>query len=190
MKLTKLLALVMSLIMMFSLAACGGTADEDTTTTTKPTTTEAPAPEADDTADAPEGAPEIKDATGKFTVPEFSFKVNGKEIKNADMADASVYKITVETINSKGNASEDTYGGYAIKDVLKAAGCPDATKITAVANDGYEVEFELTDENAPYSLVAIEKNKEVGEDGTVFFAPCLSETTGDYAKLVVELKAE
>ena len=111
-------------------------------------------------------------------------------IKNADMADASVYKITVETINSKGNASEDTYGGYAIKDVLKVAGCPDATKITAVANDGYEVEFELTDENAPYSLVAIEKNKEVGEDGTVFFAPCLSKTTGDYAKLVVELKAE
>ena len=87
-------------------------------------------------------------------------------------------------------ASEDTYGGYAIKDVLKAAGCEDATKIVAIANDGYEVEFELTEENAPYSLVAIEKNKEVGEDGTVFFAPCLSETTGDYAKMVIEFTAE
>lgn len=190
MKLTKLLALVMSLVMMFSLAACGGAADEDTTTTTAPTTTEAPATEAADDANAPEGAPEIKDATGKFTVADFSFKVNGKEITNADMADASVYKITVETINSKGNASEDTYGGYAIKDVLAAAGCPDATKIVAIANDGYEVEFELTEENAPYSLVAIEKNKEVGEDDTVFFAPCLSTTTGDYAKMVVEFTAE
>lgn len=189
MKLTKLLSLVMALVMMFSLAACGGTADTDPTTTEAPKTTEAPT-KADDTADAPEGAPEIKDATGKFTVPEFSFKVNGKEIKNADMADASVYKITVETVNSKGNASEDTYGGYAIKDVLAAAGCPDATKIIAVANDGYEVEFELTDENAPYSLVAIEKNKEVGEDGTVFFAPCLETVTGKYARLVVEFKAE
>ncbi len=189
MKLTKLLALVMSLVMMFSLAACGGAADEDTTTTTKPTTTEAPS-EADDTADAPEGAPEIKDATGKFTVPEFTFKVNGKEIKNADMADASVYKITVETVNSKGNASEDTYGGYAIKDVLKVAGCEDATKIIAVCSDGYEAEYELTDDNAAYTLVAIEKNKEVGEDGTVFFAPCLETVTGKYAKMVVEIKAE
>lgn len=190
MKLTKLLALVMSLVMMFSLAACGGTADEDTTTTTKPTTTEAPKEAVSEESNAPEGAPEIKDATGKFEMPEFSFKVNGKEITNAEMKDASVYKITVETVNSKGNASEDTYGGYAIKDVLAAAGCPDATKITAVANDGYEVEFELTEENAPYSLVAIEKNKEVGEDGTVFFAPCLETTSGKYAKLVVELKAE
>ncbi len=188
MKLTKLLALVMSLVMMFSFAACGTASDEDTTTTTKPTTTEAPTTEAADTA--PEGAPEIKDATGKFTVPDFTFKVNGKEITNAEMKDASVYKITVETVNSKGNTSEDTYGGYAIKDVLAAAGCPDATKIVAIANDGYEVEFELTEENAPYSLVAIEKNKELGEDGTVWFAPCLETTSSNYAKMVIEFTAE
>lgn len=189
MKLTKLLALVMSLVMMFSLAACGGTT-EDTTTTTTPTTTEAPKETEADDANTPEGAPEIKDATGKFEMADFSFKVNGKEITNAELKDASIYKITVETTNSKGNTSEATYGGYAIKDVLAAAGCPDATKITAVCNDGYESEYTIDDTNAAYTLVAIEKDKELGEDGTVFFAPCLETVSSNYAKMVVEIKAE
>ncbi|MDD6808438.1 MAG: hypothetical protein PUD72_08380 [Oscillospiraceae bacterium] len=187
MKFSKVLALVLSLVMVFSFAACSAPAEDTPTTTAAPTTTEAPS-KAD--TNAPADAPEIKDATDKVTFDAFSFKVNGKVIDNAAMKDASIYKIKVETVNSKGNASENTYGGYAIKDVLKAAGCPDATKLTITANDGYEVEFEITDENAAYSLVAIEKDKEMGEDGTVWFAPCLEKTASNYAKLVVEITAK
>ena len=128
--------------------------------------------------------------TGKFEFSEFSFKVNGKELKNADFKDAKVYKITVETVNSKGNSSEATYSGYAIRDVLKAAGVENATKIKAVANDGYEVEYTITDENAPYSLLAIEKDKEVSGDGTVWFAPCLETVSQNFARSVIEIVAE
>lgn len=184
MKFSKVLALVLSLIMVFSFAACGSTPEEPSTTaptTTAPATTE---------AGKPENAPEVKDATGKFEFDAFSFKVNGKVVDNAAMKDAHIYKITVETVNKKGNATENTYGGYAIKDVLAAAGCPDATKLTITANDGYEVSFEVTDENAAYSLVAIEKDKEMGEDGTVWFAPCLETVASNYAKCVVEITAE
>lgn len=188
MKLSKILALVLALAMVFTFAACAkapAAVDEPTTEAATEAPTEA------EPAAAPEGAPEIKDATEKITFADFSFKVNGKEITNKDLEGCSIYKITVETVNSKGTASEATYGGYAIKDVLKAAGCADATKITAVCNDGYEGDaYTITDVNAPYCLLAIEKDKETGEEGTVWFAPCLEETSQAYAKLVVEIVAE
>lgn len=188
MKLSKILAIVLALVMVLSFAACASKPVEKPATKA-PVSTEAPTKA--ETPAAPEGAPEIKDATAKITFADFSFKVNGKEITNKDLEGCSIYKITVETVNSKGNASENTYGGYAIKDVLKAAGCADATKITAVCNDGYETDaYTITDENAPYTLLAIEKDKELGEDGTVWFAPCLEEIASGYAKLVVEIVAE
>ncbi len=186
MKLSKILALVLSLVMVLSFAACAKApaAPEEPS---KPAASE-PASQ----APTNDGAPEIKDATDKVTVGDFSFKVNGKAITNADLKDCSFYKITVETTNSSGNTKEATYGGYAIKDVLKAAGCENATKITAKCSDGHESDapFVITEENAPYTLVAIEKNKETGEDGTVWFAPCLEETSEFYAKYVVEIVAE
>ena len=39
-------------------------------------------------------------------------------------------------------------------------------------------------------LVAIEKDKELGEDGTVWVAPCTETSAKSYAKLVVEIVAE
>ncbi len=187
MKISKILALVMALVMVFAFAACSNApASEPTTEAPTEAPTDAPV------ADAPEGAPEIKDATDKVTFEAFSFMVNGQEVTNETLKDCPIYKITVETINSKGNAKEATYGGYAIKDVLKAAGCEDATKINVKCNDGHESDtpYEITEENAPYILVAIEKNKELGEDGTVWLAPCLEETSEYYSKLVTELVVE
>lgn len=181
---SKLLSLILALVMVFSFAACGGDKEKPEDPSKAPASSEAPT-EAKKT-----DGPEIRDVTGKFEFSEFSFKVNGKELKNADFKDAKVYKITVETVNSKGNSSEATYSGYAIRDVLKAAGVENATKIKAVANDGYEVEYTITDENAPYSLLAIEKDKEVSGDGTVWFAPCLETVSQNFARSVVEIVAE
>ena len=182
MKLSKILALVMSLVMVLSFAACAATSDEEATTAAP--VTEEPTTE----TTAPEGAPEMSDCTGKFEFAAFSFTVNGKTIDNAAMADATMWKVKdLETVNSKGNASTNTYSGYAIKDVLKAAGCEDATKITLVCSDGYEIEFEITEENAPYTLCALEVNKEAVTEGFTF-APCLETTSSNYAKGVVEIQ--
>ena len=181
---SKLLSLILALVMVFSIAACGKDKEKPEDPSKAPASSEAP------TESKKTDGPEIRDVTGKFEFSEFSFKVNGKELKNADFKDAKVYKITVETVNSKGNSSEATYSGYAIRDVLKAAGVENATKIKAVANDGYEVEYTITDENAPYSLLAIEKDKEVSGDGTVWFAPCLETVSQNFARSVIEIVAE
>lgn len=185
MKLTqKLLALVMALAMVFSFAACAKDAPAAPETTKPAETTEAP------TDAAPVDGPEFADCTGKFEFGEFAFKVNGKEIKNADLKDTTMWKVKdLETVNSKGNASSATYSGYKLADVLKAAGVEKATKVILTCNDGYEVTYELTDANIDFCLVALEKDKEMAEEG-FFFAPCLEETSQSFAKNVVEITAE
>ena len=182
---SKILSLVLALVMVFSFAACAQQTPEEPST--EAPKTEAPKEEAP--SEEKKDGPEIK-APKNMEFEAFSFKVNGKEINNEALKDCQPYKITVETTNSKGNTAEATYGGYAIKDVLAAAGVENATKITAIANDGYEVEYEITDENAAYTLIAIEKDRELGEDGTVWLAPCFETVAQNYAKLVVEIKAE
>lgn len=187
MKLSKILALVMVLVMVFAFASCAKTPAAETLT--EAPSTEAPSTPADEPS-APEGAPELSDCTGKFEFAAFSFKVNDVEINNDLMKDATMWKVKdLETVNSKGNASTNTYSGYAIKDVLAAAGCPDATKLIFTCSDGYEIEFTLDETSASYCLVAIEKDKENAEEG-VFFAPCLEETSSNYAKNVVSITAE
>lgn len=180
MKLTKVLALVFSLVMVFSFAACGAdTANEQPT--------EAPTAAATETA-----LPEIKhpEAGNVQFAKEFSIKVNGKEVTSADLKDAELTKITVETINSKGNAGEATYTGYAVAEVLKVAGVADAKTVRAVCSDGYESDtYDLT-KNPEYLVVAVEKDKEMSEDGSLWFAPCTETTTGKYCSMVVEIVAE
>ena len=134
--------------------------------------------------------PEIQDKTDKVEFADYSFKVNGADVTNATLEGLSIYKITVTVVNSKGSASEATYTGYKLADVLAACGVEGATKVSAVANDGYAAELAAEWINSDYTLVAIEKDKETGEDGTIWVAPCESTTSGDYAKLVVEITAE
>ncbi len=134
--------------------------------------------------------PEISDKTDKVTFQDYAFKVNGQEVTNATLEGLHIYKITVTTINSKGNENENTYTGYRLSDVLTACGITEYSKVTAVANDGYENELNLESAKSEYCLVAIEKDKEVGEDGTIWVAPCDQTESKSYAKLVVEIKAE
>lgn len=178
----KLLALLLSLVMVLCFVACNSSKEDTTTTTKAPeTTTEAPK------ADLPESIVEIKKPdAGVITFADFSFKVNDKEIKNADLADLQVYKITCKSTNSKGVESEATYGGYLLTDVLTVAGVTEYSTVSVVANDGYAVDLAKADINE-YTIVAIEKDKELGEDGTIWVIPTDQSLASNYCKLVVSM---
>ncbi len=147
-------------------------------------------PKQETPAELPEGLPEIADKTDKVEFAPYSFKVNGADVTNGTLAGLSIYKITVTTVNSKGNASEATYTGYKLADVRAACGVENASKVSAVADDGYAAELDVSLVDSDYTLVAIEKDKETGENGTIWLAPCSETTSGAYCKLVVEIVAE
>ena len=137
-----------------------------------------------------DGLPEILDRTGKVQFDGFSFLVNGAEVTNATLEGLHIYKIDAVTTNSKGETSTSTYTGYRLSDVLAACGVTGYAAVKAVANDGYETGLTLASANSEYTLVAIEKDKETGEDGTVWVAPCLEDSSKAYCKLVVEIVTE
>ena len=64
------------------------------------------------------------------------------------------------------------------------------SKVTAIAVDGYKNELNADYINDPLTIIAIEKDKEVGKDGTVWVAPCSDNTSGSYAKEVIEIIVE
>ena len=134
--------------------------------------------------------PEILDRTEKVEFSAFSFLVNGVEVTNETLEGLSIYKIDATAVNSKGESSVSGYTGYKLADVLEACGITDAAKVVAVANDGYENEISGELITSDYTLIAIEKDKELGEDGTVWLAPCSETENKSYSKLVVEIKAE
>lgn len=135
-------------------------------------------------------APDKQDKTGKVELAPFCFLVNDTEVTNDTLKDLSFYKIKVTVKNSKGNVSERTYGGYLLCDVLKALGLENAVSVTAVASDGKDKELTAEQIASEFTLIAIELDKETGEDGTVWLAPCEETSSGEYAKLVVQIKAE
>ncbi len=134
--------------------------------------------------------PDKQDKTDKVTFGDFSFKVNGNDVTNATLEGLSIFKVAVTVVNSKGESSDATYTGYVLADVLNACGIENAAAVKAVANDGYEVELTAEQIASEYTIVAIEKDKETGEDGTVWVAPCTETVSGSYAKCVVEIAAE
>ena len=141
-------------------------------------------------ADQPAEAPELSDKTDKVTFAEFSFKVNGQEVTNATLEGLHIYKVSVNVTNKKGETSEVGYTGYKLIDVLAALGITDYTTVKVIANDGYETELTAEQAASEYTLIAIEKDKETGEDGTIWVAPCLETSSSAYCKLVVEIIAE
>ena len=141
-------------------------------------------------ADEPAEAPELSDKTDKVTFADFCFKVNGQEVTNATLEGQRIYKVSVNVVNKNGNASEASYTGYKLIDVLAALGITDYTTVKVIANDGYETELTADQAASEYTLIAIEKDKETGEDGTIWVAPCLETSSSAYCKLVVEIIAE
>lgn len=135
-------------------------------------------------------APDKQDKTDKVTFNDFTFKVNDADVTNAELEGLSIFKITVVTENSKGTLSESTYTGYVLSDVLAALGYENPAAVKAVADDGYECELSAEDIASEYTLVAIEKDKETGENGTIWVAPCQETTSGSYAKNVINIVVE
>lgn len=136
------------------------------------------------------GAPEKADKTDKVTFDAFSFKVNDKEVTNETLAGLSIYKVKVVTKNKKEELVETTYTGYVLADVLNAVEVKDFAKIKVIASDGYESELDAALAKNELTIVAIEKDGELGEGGSLWIAPCSETSAGSYSKLVVELKAE
>ncbi len=134
--------------------------------------------------------PDMQDKTDKVEFAPYSFLVNGTEVTNDTLADLSIYKVNLVLENKQGELTEKTYAGYKLLDVLAACGIEAPTSVKAIASDGYETELTVDLINSEYTLIAIEKDKEVGEDGTVWLAPCSETTTSSYIKLVVEFTAE
>ena len=141
-------------------------------------------------ADTTLNPPDKLDRTDKVTFEAFKFKVAGKEVENEDLAGLSIYKITCDALNSKDAVITSTYTGFVLKDVLNKLGVDLNKKITAVANDGYKVELTKEQVNSEYTLVAIEKDKELGKGGTIWLAPCEEDRTKKYASNVVEITVE
>ena len=135
-------------------------------------------------------APELSDKTDKVTFADFCFKVNGQEVTNATLEGQRIYKVSVNVTNKKGETSEVGYTGYKLIDVLAALGITDYTTVKVIANDGYETELTAEQAASEYTLIAIEKDKEMGEDGTIWVSPCLETSSSAYCKLVVEIIAE
>lgn len=148
------------------------------------------APEVSDSPEAGGELPEIQDKTDKITFAPYSFLVNGTAVTNDTLKDLKIYKITVTVTNKAGEASESTYSGYKLADVLKACGVESAASVKVKANDGYETEIAANLIDSDYTLVAIEKDKAVGEEGTIWLAPCSETSSSSYAKLVVEITAK
>lgn len=133
--------------------------------------------------------PVSEDKTDKITFGDFSFKINGQEITNADLDGLKIFRNTVVTKNSKDVVSQSKYSGYVLKDVLEKLNIS-GNKVTAIASDGYKNELKEEYINDPLTIIAIEKDKEVGKDGTVWLAPCADNTSGSYAREVIELVVE
>ncbi len=136
-------------------------------------------------------APVKEDRTDKVEFAPYSFMINGSEINNETLAGLSIYKVTAVTENSNGEVSEATYTGYVLSDVLAAIEAPAApARVAAVANDGYEMELSAEQIASEFTIIAIEKDKELGEEGTIWVAPCADTSSRNYAKLVVDIIVE
>jgi hypothetical protein len=155
-----------------------------------PDVSAAPSAESSAKPTAEGGLPEIQDKTDKVQFAPFSFLLNGTAVTNDTLKDLHIYKITVTVTDKSGEASESTYTGYKLADVLTVCKVASPASVTVKANDGYETALAPELISSEYTLVAIEKDKEVGEGGTIWVAPCDQTESKSYCKLVTEITAK
>ncbi len=160
----KSISLILALILVLSLAACGQKA-------------------ATPSAAAGPLAVEVKGVT----IPAFSVTVNGITVDQSAMASSPMYSVQATSVNSAGTESTTTYVGFTMSDVIAAAGLKDTyVWLEAAADDGYAVTVKDTTVAASTTLLAMTKDGE--PFGTApWFAPCTSGTTGDYLKGCVSI---
>ena len=137
-----------------------------------------------------DGLPEIADRTDRVEFEPYSFLVNGAEVTNDTLEGLRIFRITAVTVNNAGETRENTYTGYKLASVLEALGLSGATTVKAVAADGFESTLEGSLITSDHTLVAIERDREVGENGTIWLAPCSETGARSFARDVVEIIAE
>lgn len=156
----------------------------------KPDVSAQPASNTNEDSASAGALPEIQDKTDKVEFAAYSFKLNGKDVTNDTLKDLHIYKITANVTDKSGATSEATYTGYKLADVLTACGVSSPKAVTVKANDGYETQLTAEQVSSEYTLVAIEKDKETGEGGTIWVAPCNEKDSKSFCKLVAEITAE
>ena len=120
----------------------------------------------------------------------FAFSVNGQKVTNETLKNLSTYEFTVTVTRNDGSTVVENYAGYRLYDVLALFGAEHAANVDVVASDGYKTSLPGGTVVAEDTLVAIEKDGEPGEGGTVWIAPCGQSSAKSYARLVLEITAE
>ncbi|MCL1802261.1 MAG: hypothetical protein FWG30_01285 [Eubacteriaceae bacterium] len=170
----KTLAIALALLLMLGITACTSSTDSKPPVSEEPTESQGPS-EGEDTG------PVAEEARG-VTIPEFSIYVNGIQITQESVAAYPMYSVQAKSVNSSGTESTVAYVGFAIKDVLDAAGLKENyVWLEATAGDGYSITLEGNVILEDTTLLAMTK------DGSPFaespwLAPCSNKVTGNYLK--------
>lgn len=128
---------------------------------------------------------------GKVDVPPFTILIDGKQYTEANFAELPVYECTATSTNNYGTEETYVYTGYQLEDVLNSVGASTANGVTAVGSDGYESDFTAKETQADTTLLAFWRDgKPSAEEGTVSVAPCKSDESPDYVKVVTEINTK
>ncbi len=128
---------------------------------------------------------------GKVDVPPFTILIDGKQYTEANFVELPVYECTATSTNNYGTEETYVYTGYQLEDVLNTVGAPVANGLTAVGSDGYESDFTAKETQAHTTLLAFWRDgKPSAEEGTVSVAPCKSDESPDYVKVVAEINTK
>lgn len=128
----RVLTILMVVVLMFSLAACGGNDVEEPDA--EPQESEAVEPE-DSEGDGETSAVEM---------PEFTIEIVGAEkdtFTNADAADFEIVEFDALKTSKSGESKEQHFKGMRLKDMLDFAGVTEYTSVTVEAPDGYTQEY-------------------------------------------------
>ena len=116
---------------------------------------------------------------------------SGKQYTEANFAELPVYECTATSTNNYGTEETYVYTGYQLEDVLNTVGAPVTNGLTAVGSDGYESDFTAKETQADTTLLAFWRDgKPSAEEGTVSIAPCKSDESPDYVKVVTEINTK
>jgi len=115
-------------------------------------------------------------------IPAFSFMVQEAEITDADMAAYPVYSVETTSTNTYGTTTTRVYVGYAMSDILKAAGVTETfSTLVTLADDGYTVSVSKEIAMEQTTLAAISEDGKLFKKG-LWFAPCSSDVSPDYLR--------
>jgi len=183
-KIPQIILVLLALLLMLSIVSCSESEGGKNPTSEPPSESLSESPPSTST---PEDSGPVAVEVTDIDVPAFSLYVNGVEITQDTVAEYPMYSVQAKSVNSSGTESIVTYVGFAIKDILKAAGLTENYAwLEATAGDGYAVTLTGGVIYEDTTLLAMTK------DGSPFsaspwLAPCSETVTGNYLKGTVSI---